>query len=63
MPTHTEDEATFKCATTTLLQALWPGVFIALRIAVPFSARGSFCESSSPVQYSSPVVQSNSPVH
>ena len=50
MPTHTEDGATFKRATTTLLQALWPGVFIALQIAVPFSARGSFRESSSPVQ-------------
>ena len=37
----TEDEATFKCVTTTLLQSLWPGV-LALRIGVPFSPQGQF---------------------
>ena len=37
----TEDEATFKCETTTLLQTLWPGV-LALRIGVPFSPQRQF---------------------
>ena len=37
----TEDEATFKCVTTTLLQTLWPGV-LALRIGVPFSPQRQF---------------------
>ena len=45
----TEDEAPFKCATTTLLHVLWPGV-LALHTAVPSSSRVSFREPSSPVQ-------------
>ena len=36
---------------------------LALRIAVPFSSRGSFRESSTPLQLSSPVFQFSSPVH